>query len=121
MLDLWVPESLCKHLQAQALHHFLHHDFDEDTTATRRVVFVDLYTFQYHPRYSVGRHEMTEEARNVAQAVRLVPVDCGVVVVECLLEGIRPYAIEFAEPLADQAVESRVRTLLRATLDDHVD
>jgi hypothetical protein len=36
------------------------------------------------------------------------------------LEAVGPNTVKLAEPLADQAVEVRVRPLLRATLDNHV-
>ena len=106
MLDLRVSEPLREHFQPHTLHHFLHHDLDKDTTATRCVVFVDLDAFQRHPGNCIASHEMAEEARDVAQAVRLVSVDCGIVVVKCLLERIRPYAIQLAEALANKPVES---------------
>lgn len=43
-----------------------------------------------------------------------------VIRLESSLKAFIPYAIEFAETFADKTIEGRVRTLLRATLDNHV-
>jgi hypothetical protein len=64
---------------------------------------------------------MSEEPSNVAKSVSFVAMDSCVVCCKCLFETFCPHAIEFAETFADEAVECRVRPLLRTTLDDHVD
>jgi hypothetical protein len=64
---------------------------------------------------------MPEETGDVTQAIGLIPVDCRVIIRERLLESICPDTVEFAEALANEAVEGRVGTLLGATFDNHVD
>lgn len=39
---------------------------------------------------------------------------------ECLLEAIRPYPVQLAESFTDETVECVVRSLLRATFDNHI-
>lgn len=43
-----------------------------------------------------------------------------VIFLERLLELLGPDSVEFAEPFTNEAVELRVRSFLRTTLDDHV-
>jgi len=44
-------------------------------------------------------------------------MDCVVICLESFLKRLVPYALELAEPFADDAIGSRVRTLLGKTLD----
>jgi hypothetical protein len=64
---------------------------------------------------------MPEETGDVAQAISFIPVDCGVIIRECLLKSICPDTVEFAEALANETVEGGVGTLLGATFDNHID
>lgn len=63
---------------------------------------------------------MPEETRNVAQSVGLVSMDGVIVVGKSFFEVLGPHTIELAESLANQPVELRIRSLLRATLHNHV-
>ena len=45
----------------------------------------------------------------------------GIVIFESRFKALIPDAVEFAETFADEAIERRVRSFLRATLDKHVD
>jgi hypothetical protein len=63
---------------------------------------------------------MPEESRNIAQAIRFIPMYGGVVIPKGMLKAFSPNAVELAEALADQTVKSGVGAFLRATLYDHV-
>ena len=111
-LDFRVLETFCQSLQPHAFHHFVHQNLDENTTARRRIVLVDFHAFKDHPRDSVRAEKVAEKTGDVAQAIRLVSMDGGVVITERCLEAIRPDTIELAEPLSNETVESRVGTFL---------
>ena len=72
------------------------------------------------PRDSIRGEEMPEKSSNVPQFVGFISVDGIIVFGERLLEVVTPNSADFAEPFADEAVELRVRALLRATFDYHV-
>lgn len=118
--DFGVLEAFCNRLEAHALRNLVEHDLDEYTGTGRRVVFGQLDAVEYVPGDRVRGDEMTEETRNIPQPVRLVSVDCLVVLAERLFEAVEPDAVDSAETLSNQTIEGRVRAFLRATLDDHL-
>lgn len=79
-----------------------------------------MNVFKAAPTDAVGCDYGAEETRNVAQPVGFVTMNRVVVVVEALLEETTPHAVQLAQTLSDVPVEFAVRSLLRATLDDHV-
>ena len=64
---------------------------------------------------------MAEETRNVTKAIGFVTVNRFVVLSEGLFEAIGPDTIQFAETFTDESIELGVRSLLRTTLDNHLD
>ena len=113
-------EPLGKHLEAQVRLQLREQDLDEDARRGGGVVLGHVHRLEARPADAVRGEQCAKEARNVAQPVRLVPVDGVVVVPETLLVQPGPRPAQLAEPLADVAVEFRVGTLLRAALDHHV-
>ena len=119
-LDLGVLEPLRDGFETHALRHFIEQDLDEDTGTRGRILFGEPDAVEDIPGDSVGRKEVTEEPRDIPETICLVAMDGLVVLAECLLKAVKPDAVQPAEAFANEAVERRVRTLLRATLDNHV-
>lgn len=107
--------------KSHSLCNFLEHDFDENSAGASCILFIDLHRLQNSPGYCVVRDKVSKETRNVTKTVRLVAMDRVVVIVECFLKALIPHSIKFAEALTDQAIEYRIRALLRAALDQHID
>ena len=72
-------------------------------------------------RHGVIRKELAKETRSVTQSIRFVMMNCVVVCLKSFLKRLVPYAIEIAEMPVDEATESRIRTLLGTTPDNHID
>ncbi|KAI3483060.1 hypothetical protein L1887_54081 [Cichorium endivia] len=115
-----LAEAFGERLEAELLLDLLKEDLDKDSRAAGRVLFVHVDDGERGPAHTVGRIEVTEEARDVAEAVGLVSMDGVVVVAEALFEVVGPLAMELAEALAHVAVELAVGALLGAALYDHV-
>ena len=118
-LDFIVLEALHHNLQTHGFSHLVEHDLDEDTATRRRVLFSQFDAFHDAPRDRIGGEKVSEEASDIPETVCFVAVDSQVVVCESTLKAFVPNAVQLAETLANEAVERRVRSLLRATLDDH--
>lgn len=97
----------------------LEENLDEDTTARRRFLLVHMDDGHDVPANRICANHVAEEPGNVAQPIRLIPMDCVVVFGECGLEQVGPQTIDLCESFPDQSVEFGVGTFLRATLDDH--
>jgi hypothetical protein len=93
MLDFGVLEPLLQRSQPHTLHQLGHEDLDENTAATRRIVFVHLDALKARPADGVRGEQVAEEPCDVAKAIRFVAMDGLVVCVECLFEAVGPYAI----------------------------
>lgn len=120
LLQARLAEAFGERLEAELLLDLLKEDLDKDSRAAGRVLFVHVDDGERGPAHTVGRIEVTEEARDVAEAVGLVSMDGVVVVAEALFEVVGPLAMELAEALAHVAVELAVGALLGAALYDHV-
>lgn len=116
-----VFEPLCKSLQTHTLHHLLHHDLDEDTGTRCCIVLVHFDGTEVGPRYRVISKHVSKETRDVTEPVRLISMNGVVIAAEGLFDRLHPNTIEPTKPFPDEAVKCRVRTLLRTTLDNHVD
>ena len=113
-------ESLAQLRHPHDLEHLLQHDFDKNSGRRGRLFLVHVHDVQHGPRNTVRSEHVPEEPSDVAQLVRLVSVNGVVILHECLLEALRPYAIKLAESFTYETVECVVRSLLRTTLDNHV-
>ena len=96
-LKLILLEPLLEFDQTHSFDNLLKHDLDEDTTRTRRVVFVHLDRFHHGPRNGVRHQQVSEEPRNVAKFVRVFSVDRRVEFVEELFERDLPHLVQLAE------------------------
>ena len=116
-----VFEALRDRLQTHGLHHLAKHNLDEDTTTARRFVFVHFDDTEHLPGNRIRRQHVSEKSCNISQPVGLVSMNCVVIVPKCLLKGISPNTIQFAEPFPDEAIELGIRPFLRTAFDDHFD
>lgn len=114
-----VQQSLPQLRQSEMLRHVLEQNLDENTAARGSLFLVQVDNGQDMPANCVAAQDMTKEASNVAEAVRLVPVNRLVVLGKRLLEQVSPEAVQLGKPLADEAVELGIRPLLRAALNHH--
>ena len=62
---------------------------------------------------------MTEELGDIAQAIRLVTMNCVVVLGEGLLEKVEPKSVELRKSFSNESKEFGVCLFLRAALDNH--
>jgi len=62
---------------------------------------------------------MTKESSNVAQTIRLVPMDGLIVLAERVLKQLGPKSVDLGEALANQTKELGVRLLLTTALHNH--
>lgn len=120
LLHRGLLEALDELLESEDFLHLLEEDLDKDTGRRGRVVFVHVDDIEAGPADRVRRQEMTKEASNVAQPVRLVAMDAVVVGAEAFFEEARPLPSQLAHALPNVTVKSAEGTLLRAALDDHV-
>lgn len=71
------------------------------------------------PADGVVADHVSEETRDIAQAVCFVAMDSVIVVGKCSLKEIGPEAIDLGESFTDKPVELGVCSFLGTTLDDH--
>lgn len=71
------------------------------------------------PTNRIAGEQVAEELRNNTQAVRLIAMDCVVVLHERLLEQVPPKPVQLREPLTNKTVELVVCALLRCALNNH--
>lgn len=117
----WVIEKPLLHpIEADVLEDLLEHDLDEDTGGGGGVLLCHPDDVHDGPGDSVARDEVAEEAGDVAEPIRLVPMDGVVVRAEAVFKVDRPHRVELGQSLAHEAVEFVVAPLLRATLNHHV-
>jgi hypothetical protein len=64
---------------------------------------------------------MSKETSNIPQSISFVSVYRVVIILKRGFEAIKPYAIQFAESLADKPIKIRVRSFLRTTFNNHLD
>jgi hypothetical protein len=62
---------------------------------------------------------MPKESRDIAQAVRFVPMYGRVIVAKGGFKRLSPDAVELAEAFPDKTLRCGIRALLRVTLDYH--
>jgi hypothetical protein len=105
--------------QPKMLSQVLEKDLDENTAARRCFLLVQVYDRHYVPANGVVADHMSEETRDIAQAIGFIPVNRIVVFRERRLKKVRPETIDLCEPFPNQTVELGVCPLLRATLNDH--
>jgi hypothetical protein len=122
-LETWsqdlVSEPGLQGRQAHVLCKILEQDLDEDTAAGGGFLFVKMDHREDMPANGIVADHMSEEARNVAQTIRLVTVDGIVVFGKRSLEQVRPEPVDLCESLSDQTVKLGVCPFLGAALDDH--
>lgn len=94
-------------------------NLDENATARRGFVFVEVDDRENVPADCFATEQMTEKASNVPKSIRLISMDGVVVLAEGFLKKLGPKAIEFREAFANEAEEFGVGPLLRAAFDDH--
>lgn len=97
----------------------LEQNLDKNTAAGCRFLLVHMDDRQDVPANCISAYHVAEEPSNVAQSIRLIPMDCVVVFGKSSFIQVGPQTVNLGEPFTNQSVELGVRTLLRATLDDH--
>lgn len=115
-----VKEAFLHLFKSNVFEDLLEHDLDKDTRGRGGILFRHAHDVQDRPRDSITGQEMAKEAGDIAQPIRLVPMDGVVVGSEAVLKVDRPDLVELAQSLAHETVELVVTPLLGATFDDHV-
>jgi len=118
-LQVTVLQPLLQLQRAQVLRHLLEQDLDEDAAAARGFRLVQVDVLQHAPGQRVRVQQVREQLGDVAQLVRLQPVDGAVVLGKRVVKLLHVRGVDVAEALGDEAVELEVRALLRAALDEH--
>lgn len=97
----------------------LEENLDKNPAAGCRFLLVHMDNRHDVPANRIGADHVAEEPRDVAQSIGLIPMDCVVVFGKSSLEQVGPQTVDLREPFANEPIELRVRSLLRATLDNH--
>lgn len=97
----------------------LEKDLQEDPRARGGFILIQMDDGEDVPADGIRGQDVAEEASDIPQSVRLVPVDGVVVLCERLFKKIGPQAVELGKSFAEQAEELGICLLLGAALHDH--